>query len=231
MFRVAAVLLVALTGGAGTVGCDGATSDPARSASTTPSVPERIGYDHDPSVEVVPASQKEIDELLPRLGRRPDYKVPRSVVRRLPSGRLSFAVVARLWADLERTGRMPPASGLTAGQKAVFGMILADFEILNGGIRQYWMNTPAEVAEALPAAARRIGADPYAEVFDDAMALWPAGIPRDPERRRADAAALDDEDLAEIDDRYEGLRQRRAIALGQVLARYIRTHPGHFMYG
>ncbi len=205
-------------------GCGAGGDDQAVDAPTD----EPAEYQYDPETDVTPESQEYIDRLVARLGESPDYKVRREVVEDLPSGQLAFAVVARIWEDMASSGRQPAPDQFNAGQRAVFGMILADFEILNGGFWQYWYNTSASLAEELPAAARRVGAAPYADVFADAAALWPSGIPTSEERRRDEADALDEDALAALDDRYAAFQYERETMLGVVLGRYIRANLDEF---
>jgi hypothetical protein len=166
-----------------------------------------------------------------RLGHRDDYKVPAGAVAGLPPGPLAGAVTSRMFAEF-RTVRDPRYEHLTPGQKAVYGLEVADEEILNGGFDQYWYNPSGDLAPDLVRAAERVHAPAYAAVFRAAAALWPGGrIPRDREARQRLLDGLDDDALARLDDRYAAFQYHRRTALGLVLGGYVRTHGKQFLAG
>ena len=151
-----------------------------------------------------------------------------SAVAGLRAGPLVRAVVLRPFyesADDESGLRR-----LNEGQRAIYAMYVADFEILNGGFSQFWSNSSGGVANELLPAATLVGTAEFAAIFRDAAALWPGGkVPRDRTRRETLLDTLDGDKLAELDERYAATQYKRKTALANVLAPYIRAHAKQFV--
>jgi hypothetical protein len=230
MKRVLAVLLAAsaITGCGDTE--DGDPGDPAAGSWPVEVTPEP-GFDpDDPALSTIPYDDASRQKLLRRAGERRDFRVPRDMLDGLQDGPLVLAVVARPFDEL--AGDEPAVRRLNAGQRAVYAMYLADFEILNGGFAQLWANSSGAVAADLVQAAERVGSPEFAAIFRDAEALWPGGrIPRDRERREQLLDSLPGDELAALDERYAATQYRRETALALVLAPYIRAHIDEFAIG
>ena len=215
-------------------GCGGANDAepqfPARSATeaATEPTPEK-GFDPaDPAYDVIPESDAAEQRLLARAGHRKDFRVPRSMVAGLKPGPMVHAAIVRVWNEVDPSD--PRYKQLSPGQRALFALLWADYEILNGGFDQLWFNSSGYLAPDLVAAARRVGAREYADVFADAEALFPGGrIPRDRGARQRLLDGLDDDAVARLDDRYAEFQYRRTTALGLILGRYVRTHLAEFV--
>ena len=180
------------------------------------------GFDlDDPAIQTIPDDGAHGEAIVRKAGKRKDFKVPASAVAGLENGPLVRAVVLRPFYDGEVSDR------LNGAQLAVYAMYLADFEILNGGISQLWLNQPG-IAGELVSAAERVGADEHAAIYRDAAALWPGGkIPAD----GAGIDSIDGEKLAALDERYAALQYRRATTLANVLGPYIRANTEQFVAG
>lgn len=182
----------------------------------------------DPALQTIPDDSAQADEIIRKAGRRRDFKVPVSAVAGLKAGPLVRAVVLRPFYELadDKSG----LRRLNEGQRAIYAMYVADFEILNGGFSQLWFNSSAGIANDLLPAAERVGSPEFAAIFRDAAALWPgAKVPRDRARREALLDTLDAGKLAELDERYEATQYKRKTALANVLAPYIRAHANQFV--
>jgi hypothetical protein len=187
------------------------------------------GFDpDDPAIDTIPDDDAHREELLRRAGDRRDFKVPASMVSGVEDGPLVLAVVTRPFNELG--GDEAAERRLNAGQRAVYAIYLADFEILNGGFSQFWLNSSASISNGMTNAAERIGSPEFAAIHRDAQALWPGGeIPRDYARREELLTQLDGEKLAALDQRYAATQYKRATALGTVLGRYIRANTDEFV--
>lgn len=211
-------------------GCgDDASSGPVRAPAAPAEPTTEPGFDpDDPSIAIIPDSEKHIDRLVRAAGKRDDFRIPRGVAAGKPDGPLVLAWVARPFYD-------PPAGDawmedLNPGQKAVYALYLADFEILNGGFDQLWTNSSGRIADDLAAAAERVGSKELASIYRDAAALWPHGrIPRDRSAREEISSRFSEADVTALDDRYAATQYARRTALGPILARYLRAHPGAFI--
>ncbi len=123
------------------------------------------------------------------------------------------------------------ADRLNPAQLAVYAIYLADFEILNGGFSQFWLNAGALGPELVPA-AERVGSAELAAIFREAEAVWPGGkVPRDRAKREALLDQLDGERLAAVDERYAATQYQRKTALANVLGPYIRGNTRQFVIG
>jgi hypothetical protein len=228
MKRALAPLLVA----AALAGCGG--EDPVAAEDEPPAATWNLagepepGFDpDDPALQTIPDDSAHADEVIRAAGKRRDFKVPVSAVAGRKPGPLVLAVVLRPFYELGDGSAM---RRLNRGQRAVYAMYLADFEILNGGFGQFWFNTPADVANELLPAAERVGSPEFAAIFRDAAALWPGGrIPSDRGKREELLDTLDADGLAEIDERYAATQYKRNTALANVLAPYIRKHADAFV--
>jgi hypothetical protein len=215
-------------------GCDDASdsqTNPARTtAQTLPAEPTtEPGFDpDDPAISILPEDNDAIDALIREAGRRNDFRIRRGVAAGKLDGPLVLAWVGRPFYD-------PPADNawiddLNPGQLAVYSMFQAHFEILNGGFHQLWTNSSGYIADDLVDSAERVDSKEFTAIFRDAAALWPDGeIPRSRAKRERIANRFSDADLAELDDRYAATQYARKTALGPILARYMRAHPGQFV--
>jgi hypothetical protein len=187
------------------------------------------GFDPlDPALQTIPDDSAHADEIIRNAGQRRDFRVPVSAVAGRKPGPLVLAVVLRPFYELaeDESGMQR----LNEGQRAIYVMYVADFEILNGGFSQFWFNSSGGIANELLPAAERVGAREFAAIFRDAAALWPGGkIPRDRAKREALLDTLDASKLAELDERYAATQYKRKTALANVLAPYIRTHANEFV--
>ena len=230
MKRALVVLLAAVAAS----GCGGTAADEEGTAGTPSSgwpaelTPEP-GFDpDDPALSTIPENDASRQLLLRRVGNRRDFKVPAGVVARLQDGPLVLAVVARPFDEF--AGDERALQRLNRGQRAVYAMYVADFEILNGGFAQLWTNTSAAIADDLVGAAELVGSREFADIFRDAASLWPDGrIPRDAAQREQVLASMPSDELAALDERYAATQYRRKTALALVLGSYIRAHRDEFV--
>lgn len=202
MKRALSLLLAA----AALAGCGGDTpvvEDQDAAAGQVPLEPTpEPGFDPmDPALQTIPETSGHAAGIIRKAGKRRDFKVPVSAVAGLKPGPLVRAVVLRPFHELAED-----ESGLrrlNAGQRAVYAMYLADFEILNGGFWQFWFNASGGIANDLLPAAERVGSPEFAAIFRDAAALWPGEkVPADRARRNALLETFDEDRLAELDARY-----------------------------
>ncbi len=187
------------------------------------------GFDpDDPALQTIPDNSTHADEIIRKAGKRRDFKVPVSAVAGLKAGPLVRAVVLRPFYEL--AGGEAALRRLNRGQRAIYAMYLADFEVLNGGFSQFWFNSSGAIANELLPAAELVGSAEFAAIFRDAAALWPGGeVPRDRVRRDALLDTLDGSKLAELDERYAATQYKRKTTLANVLAPYIRTNASQFV--
>lgn len=229
MQRALAALLATLVIVAGCGAAEEPEPAPAANAWPAAELTPEPGFDlDDPALQTIPDDKESADKLIRRAGTRRDFKVPRDMLDGLEDGPLVRAVALRPFYEI-----IDPAGArrLNDGQRAVYSIYLADFEILNGGFAQLWENSSGSVAADLVAAAERIGSPELAAIFRAAAALWPGGrIPRDRDRREQLLYGIDDGALADLDLRYAALQYRRKTALAVVLAPYIRAHLDEFAY-
>ena len=226
---MADVLLAALAA----AGCDRTAADEDGTVGSSSSgwpaeLTAEPGFDpDDPALSTIPENDASRQSLLRRVGNRRDFKVPASVVAGLQHGPLVLAVVVR---PSELAGDEPALRRLNRGQRAVYAMYVADFEILNGGFAQLWTNTSGAIAGDLVRAAELVGSREFADIFRDAATLWPGGrIPRDLEQREQFLASMPSDEVAALDERYAATQYRRKTALALVLGSYIRAHPNEFV--
>jgi hypothetical protein len=229
----ALLLAVAILVGCGTKDrADDVAAPPMPSAATAPDqpIPEPGFNPDDPALDTLPESDAARRKLVARVGRRPDFRVPRRVVGGLDPGPLVVAVVSRPFVELSADD--PRVRQLNSGQRAVYAMYLADFEVLNGGFWQLWENPSGAIAQDLVGAAKLLGSAEFADIFRDAQALWPDGrIPRDRAERERLLQQLPEEPLAALDARYAETQYHRRTALALVLGGYIRRHAQQFTVG
>ena len=219
-------------------GCGDASEDPPARAQgdgrgpqtfLEPPPPDPGFEEPDPDIELAPESSASVDAFLRRAGDRHDFRVPRSILAGLKPGPLARGAIERIWAEVD-----PPDAGyrrLNVGQRALYVLQYADFEILNGGFYQYWTNSSGYMAADLVAAARRVGAPEYEALFRDAAALFPNGeVPRGrDEREQLADQVLTDAALTGLDERYAEFQYHRKTALGLILGRYVRAHLEEFV--
>jgi hypothetical protein len=181
----------------------------------------------DPGLSLLPDSHAAEVRLLERLGHRRDFRIPYRAVRDRRPGPIAWAVIARMWNEIDVPD--PRYGRLNAGQRALFALQWADYEILDGGFDQFWFNSAGWFGGELAAAAHRVGAPEYERVFRDAAALFRGGrVPRDRGLRQRMSDAFPDNAVASLDDRYFDFQYHRRTTLGLILGRYVRAHPGEF---
>lgn len=187
------------------------------------------GFDPmDQALQTIPDDSAQADEIVRKAGKRPDFKVPASAIVGLEPGPLVRAVVLRPFYELadDESG----LRRLNEGQRAVYAMYVADFEILNGGFGQFWSNSSGGIANELLPAAELVGSPEFAAIFRDAVALWPDGkVPRDRAKREALLDTIVGDKVAELDERYAATQYKRKTALANVLAPYIRANTEQFV--
>ncbi|RKQ91885.1 uncharacterized protein DUF4375 [Solirubrobacter pauli] len=187
------------------------------------------GFDpDDPALTTIPDDGAHGERIVRAAGKRSDFKVPAKAVAGLEPGPLVRAVVTRPFYELDSE---VAADRLNPAQLAVYAIYLADFEILNGGFSQFWLNAGALGPELVPA-AERVGSAELAAIFREAEAVWPGGkVPRDRAKREALLDQLDGERLAAVDERYAATQYQRKTALANVLGPYIRGNTRQFVIG
>jgi hypothetical protein len=216
--------------------CGCGSSPPAEQASApnpwpgAESTPEP-GFDpEDPALQTIPDDDASREALIRRIGDRPDFKVPRRLLANLQDGPLVLTVAIRPFMEL--AGREDEISRLNEGQRAVYAMYVADFEIGNGGFAQLWTNSSGTVARYLVPAAERVGSREFTQLYRDAEAAWPGRrIPDDASRREELVDQMPADRLDALDRRWTATQYRRKTALAVVLAPYIRAHLDEFAYG
>ncbi|MEA2394516.1 MAG: hypothetical protein QOJ82_2407 [Solirubrobacteraceae bacterium] len=127
--------------------------------------------------------------------------------------------VSRAW------GRLPEA------HRALFVIYFATAEIDNGGLHQYFSNSTGDWAALLPGAARLFGAEPYADIFDRAIACFDPHALSDRDYRNGRLDELDDADpLDRLTTEYHELEDRDA-PIYAAIERYIHARPAAFFTG
>jgi hypothetical protein len=116
---------------------------------------------------------------------------------------------------------------LPEAHRSLFVVYWAVAETYNGGVPIYFFNTAGDFAPYLPAAARYLGADAYADLFDRAIALF--DIERLPDRRyRQDRLEeMGDEPLDRLDDEFYALEDAGDVIWATLLD-YVEAHPETF---
>lgn len=120
---------------------------------------------------------------------------------------------------------------LTPGQRAVWAVEQLQLEMGNGGIEQYFYNSPGDTAPEALQGLRLIDAPKFARPLEQAMQLFPEGrVPRD---RDARELLLDEEGLSEVliesgvdeawEDAYAVEEELSNLALA-----YVERHPDQF---
>jgi hypothetical protein len=214
-------------------GCGGGDSRPDRRAADETAQEPRPepGFDPlDPRYDTLAESAAAERKLLARAGHRRDYRVPRSLLAGLGPGPLAHTAVVRISNEIApddaRYRRLNP------GQRALFALMWADAEILNGGFDQFLFNDTGYLAPDLAEAARRVGSGEYAAVFADLERLFPAGrIPRDRAERERLLDAIDARRIGRLDERYTAFQYHRRTSLGVIPGRYVRAHMSEFAAG
>ncbi len=122
---------------------------------------------------------------------------------------------------------------LTPGQRAVWAVEQLQLEMGNGGIEQYFYNSPGDTAPEALDGLRKIDAPKFARPLERAIALFPGGrVPRD---RDARELLLDEQGLSEVlidsgvDDAWE-----EAYAVEEELSKlgldYVERHRADFFF-
>src|SRR5687768_678163 len=73
---------------------------------------------------------------------------------------------------------------LTEGQITLLAVELFFGEVLNGGFYQYFSNQSGSLTVVAPNALRRVRLDPYAEILEDFLRLFPDGQPSHDDEQR-----------------------------------------------
>ena len=124
---------------------------------------------------------------------------------------------------------------LTKGQWAMLVLEVAQGQVDNGGFMQFFDNK-GEYLGDIVGAARLVGADRYVPLLERAVRVWPEGLPRDIEERRAylDRYMADDargerlaERLGELDDDFYAVGGE-GLDLVDYAIRHADQHPDDF---
>jgi hypothetical protein len=101
----------------------------------------------------------------------------------------------------------------------------------NGTLHQYYSNSTGDMAPELPAAARRLGADVYADIFEKANALFGPGTLTDRRRRNEELHAFEEDGRLETLDRLSDQIYELEDAGDLIYTRitdYVEAHPADF---
>ena len=124
---------------------------------------------------------------------------------------------------------------LTKGQWAMLVLEVAQGQVDNGGFMQFFDNK-GEYLGDIVGAARLVGADRYVPLLERAVRVWPEGLPRDIEERRAylDRYMADEargerlaERLGELDDDFYAVGGE-GLDLVDYAIRHADQHPDDF---
>jgi hypothetical protein len=210
-------------------GCGHGSAGDDRGGSTPAAERPDPGFDpDDPAYEVAPESRAPDARRLSLLGTSPDFRVRRSALAGLKPGPLARTAIARIWNKIV----MPDERYwlLTEGQRALFALQLADYEIRQGGFDRLWFEKSGYVCADLQAAAQRVGSPELVALFRDADALFPSHVtPRDQDERETVTSTVADESVTRLNERYANLRLHRRTSLGLILGEYVRTHLDEFI--
>ncbi|HEX6391756.1 MAG TPA: DUF4375 domain-containing protein, partial [Solirubrobacteraceae bacterium] len=187
------------------------------------------GFDpDDPAYDVAPESRAPDARRLSLLGTAAGFRVRRAALVGLKPGPMARTAIARIWNELIMPDRR--YWRLTPGQRALYALQLAEFEIREGGFDQLWFEASGYVAPDLRAAAELVGATDHAAIYRDAGALFKGGItPRDQFERQAIVSSFPDAAVTRLNERYANLRLHRRTSLGLILGTYVRTHLDEFI--
>jgi hypothetical protein len=120
---------------------------------------------------------------------------------------------------------------LTPGQRAAVLLQWVLGEVHNGGYWQFFGNSAGRHLHLLPAAARTVGADQYADHFDRVIAaLGVDRLPEDSDERNALIDAMPEEvadRMEALDDEFYDLDDRMELLDGFVWP-YAEAHPDEF---
>ena len=123
-------------------------------------------------------------------------------------------------ADYRRS--LKPA---TAGQLAVYAGAAYLTEVNNGGHQQFFSNSTGIVWRDALDGLNKIGALKHRQILEEAVAVFPEGLPaRDRESRNAQLDELDISLFDVLDDRLYRLDE----SFEALAASYIRIHPEEF---
>lgn len=230
---VAALTLVLLCGGCGGDGEKPATATaPQRSAADLyQALEERDATVAGPAAADAEARlRRDRARARRRLGSRPDFKIPPAAIAGKDADEVWATVIDRITFEVDTPYEPDPRfARLSAGQKALYILRLADAEILNGGFSQFYFNSTGYFAADLPSAARAVGALEHARVATSANRLLAGddtSVPRQAVQREA---LLDDvfgAALSRLDGRWAAVD---GPTLAQRAATYVRAHPGEFV--
>jgi Domain of unknown function (DUF4375) len=163
-----------------------------------------------------------------------DYRIPPTSVAGQAGNEVVWTVVQRLCDDLWTSSEADPQLGqVTAGQRAVYSLHRARVEIGNGGIAQYFWNSDGSLVRDAIEGARLLGADDYASILCDAVALvFPTGeVATDRLERQERVDGLSDgqhERLTALEDRFFARLHDPHTTLARYYLRYIQRHPTEF---
>lgn len=168
-----------------------------------------------------------------------DYRIRRSAVDGMDDANLAWKVIAPLWDALSASANpkkeQETLAQATEGQRLLIGLDWCQKEVRNGGFEQFFLNSTGVLwLEALEG-FRRIGAEPYAALLEQALGIFPDGeaplartartkllrsLPKD--RRRS---------LFEpLEDAFFQLLRSKEWDLEKYRAAYVRAHPEQFFH-
>lgn len=117
---------------------------------------------------------------------------------------------------------------LSPAEKVFFLVQELEMEVNNGGFSQYFFNSSGRFCLDAPAALREIGAAYTAQLVEQALGLFGADLPHDPD---ALAEALDERITDEIDEQLNELDNdfyEYKDDLGGLTYNYIMAHKNDF---
>jgi hypothetical protein len=101
----------------------------------------------------------------------------------------------------------------------------------NGTLHQYYSNSTGDMALELPAAARLLGADAYADIFENANALFAPGTLTHRRLRNEELHAFEDdgrlEKLDRLSDEIYDLEDAGDLIYRRI-TEYVDAHPADF---
>lgn len=117
---------------------------------------------------------------------------------------------------------------LTRGQRILNVIADVEQEVNNGGLSQYYSNSSGAFAPEAGPAMRAIGMTHFAEIVEEANALFPSGLPpRDRAARQAALEKVDKRAFDALDDRFfKAYREEEEIS--KAMEKYVWDHPDEF---
>jgi hypothetical protein len=148
-----------------------------------------------------------------------------------PDGNLAFEVAAALDDHIEfhegETVLRQTMLPATPGQRAVYSCYWYQYEVDNGGHRQFFENSTGILWDQAISGFILIGASEHVAILKAAVLLFPNGQPsKDRAERRDQVKRIQNEELEALDARLYNVAQEED--LDQIAADYINAHPEEF---